>query len=79
MKRVAATARAAPVRREEVHTPRVVDAKRFKPQTKDAELKLEFLLKRGAVLVAASEQAVTINHAGRTARIDSLGRVQWDA
>lgn len=79
MKTRSAERKANPSRAKAAPPHREVDAKRFKPQTKDAAMKLDFLLRRGAVLVAASDQAVRINHAGRTARIDSMGRVQWDA
>ena len=55
----------------------VVDLKKFRPTTRDAELKVSFMLQRGAVLVAVSERQVKITHAGRTACIDSVGRVHW--
>jgi hypothetical protein len=63
---------------DSVDAPDCVDVKAFKPTKRDAELKLRFMLQRGAVLIAASERQVKISHSGRTARIDCVGRVRWD-
>ncbi len=62
-----------------IRVPRpTTDLSRFKPETATAGPKVAFMIQRGATVIHVTERMVKIAHAGRTARIDAVGRVNWD-
>ena len=62
-------------------TPEVeeVDVRAFSEGSPVAARKVQFLLNRGATVIAAQRALIRIAHAGQTASIDSIGRVRWNA
>jgi hypothetical protein len=53
------------------------DIKRFQPNTPTARTQIDFLVERGAEIVAVRATQVTLKRGSQTAIVDAWGRVTW--